>query len=216
MNWTHVNPAVEQSRMAAELPMVFVVDDDVSVRESLQLLIRGAGWKVEAFATAHEFLSQPRTNVPCCLILDVVLPELDGLELQQRLIDRKVMPIVFITGLVDVAVTVQAIRAGAVEFLTKPLSHDAVLQAIQNALELSRLALRVDSEMCALKSRYATLTPREREVMKLVVTGLLNKQVGGMLDITENTVKMHRGQMMRKMQARSVCDLVIMAERLQL
>src|SRR5262249_23457478 len=144
------------------------------------------------------------------------LPGLDGLELQRRLMDRKEMPIVFITAHANVPTTVKAMRAGAVEFLTKPLRHDVVLQAIHGALELSRLTLRVDAEMGSLRSRYASLTPREREVMKWVASGLLNKQVGGKLDIAENTVKMHRGQMMRKMGATSVCELVSMAARLRL
>src|SRR5262249_19658760 len=149
-------------------PIVFVVDDDLSVRESLHGLVRRAGWQSESFATSLEFLSRPRPSGPSCLVLEVVLPGLDGLELQRRLLDRKEMPIVFITAHANVPTTVKAMRAGAVEFLTKPLRHDVVLQAIHGALELSRLTLRVDAEMGSLRSRYASLTPREREVMKWV------------------------------------------------
>jgi FixJ family two-component response regulator len=196
--------------------VVFVVDDDVSVRESLELLIRTAGWRPETFASAQEFLSRPRSTVPCCLVLDVTLPGLNGLELQQQLADRTIMPIIFITGHVDVPTTVQAMKAGAVEFLTKPFKNDVLLDAIRGAIEHSRAALRLDSEMRALRHRYESLTPREREVMALVVSGLLNKQVGGELGISEITVKAHRGQVMRKMRADSLPDLVTMAARLGL
>jgi FixJ family two-component response regulator len=196
--------------------IVFVVDDDVSVRASLDLLIRTAGWHPETFATAQEFLSRPRPTVPCCLVLDVTLPGLSGLELQQQLAERKDMPIVFITGHGDVAMTVQAMKAGAIEFLTKPFKDDVLLDAIRGAIERSRAALRQESEMQVLRSCYASLTPREREVMALVVSGLLNKQVGGELGISEITVKAHRGQVMRKMKAESLPDLVTMAARLGL
>ncbi len=197
-------------------PVVFVVDDDVSVRESLELLIRTAGWRPEAFASAQEFLSRARATVPCCLVLDVKLPGLNGLELQQQLANRADMPIIFITGHGDVPMTVQAMRAGAVEFLTKPFKDDVLLDAIRAAIDRSRAALRQDSEMRVLRSCYASLTPREREVMVLVVSGLLNKQVGGDLGISEITVKAHRGQMMRKMKADSLPELVTMAARLGL
>ena len=194
--------------------MVFVVDDDVSVRESLQLLIRSAGWRAETFASGEDFLAVPRATVPCCLLLDVSLPGPDGLELQQRLVERTDMPIIFITGHGDVPMSVRAMKAGAVEFLTKPLEHDVLVNAIRAALERSRTALRRQSEVAALRSRYATLTPRERDVMGLVVSGLPNKDVGAELAISEITVKAHRGQVMRKMKADSLPELVTMAARL--
>jgi FixJ family two-component response regulator len=194
--------------------IVFVVDDDVSVRESLELLFKTAGWQPELFASAQEFLSRPHPAVTSCLVLDVTLPGLDGLELQRRLAGRNDMPIVFITGHGDVPMSVRAMKAGAVEFLTKPFKDDVLLDAVRGALERSRVALRLDSEMGALRNCYESLTPRERQVMSLVVTGLLNKQVAGELDINESTVKAHRGQVMRKMKARSLPRLVTMAERL--
>jgi FixJ family two-component response regulator len=197
-------------------PIVFVIDDDVSVRESLELLIKSAGWQPETFASAHEFLSLPRVTRPCCLVLDVTLPGLNGLELQQQLADRIDMPIVFITGHGDVPMSVKAMKAGAVEFLTKPFKDDVLLNAIRGAIERSRVALRLDSEIQALRNSYESLTPREREVMALVVSGLLNKQVGGELGISEITVKAHRGQVMRKMKADSLPHLVTMAARLGL
>jgi FixJ family two-component response regulator len=195
-------------------PIVFVIDDDVSVRESLELLIRHAGWQPELFASAQEFLSRPRPAVPRCLVLDVSLPGLDGLALQRRLANRHDMPIIFITGHGDVPMSVQAMKAGAVEFLTKPLRDDVLVKAIYDALERSRAALRVDSEMQELRGCYESLTPREREVMALVVSGLLNKQVGDELGISEITVKAHRGKVMHKMQADSLPGLVTMAARL--
>lgn len=197
-------------------PLVFVVDDDVSVRESLELLIQTAGWRAETFPSAQEFLSRPRATVPSCLVLDVTLPGLNGLELQRRLGDRTDMPIIFITGYGDVPMSVRAMKAGAVEFLTKPLRDDVLLDAVRGAIERSRAALRLDAEMAALRTCYASLTPREREVMALVVSGLLNKQVGGELGISEITVKAHRGQVMRKMQADSLPHLVTMAAHLGL
>ena len=196
--------------------VVFVVDDDVSVRESLELLIRTAGWQPETFASAQDFLSRNRATVPCCLVLDVTLPGLNGLELQQQLTERTDMPIIFITGHGDVPMSVQAMKAGAVEFLTKPFKDDVLLSAIRGAIERSRAALLLDSEIRALRSCYDSLTPRERQVMALVVSGLLNKQVGGELGISEITVKAHRGQVMRKMKADSLPDLVTMAARLGL
>jgi FixJ family two-component response regulator len=203
-------------RMPDATPIVFVVDDDVSVRESLELLIKSAGWQPETFASAHDFLSRPRPTVPCCLVLDVTLPGLSGLELQQRIAERTDMPIIFITGHGDVPMTVQAMKAGAIEFLTKPFTSDVLLGAMAGAIERSHLALRHESELQVLRSAYASLTPREREVMALVVSGLLNKQVGGELGISEITVKAHRGQMMRKMKADSLPELVTMAARLGL
>ena len=196
--------------------IVFIVDDDVSVRESLELLINSEGWRAELFASAHDFLSHSRDAIPCCLILDVNLPELNGLELQKQLTNRNDMPIIFISGCADVPMSVQAMKAGAVEFLTKPLQHDVLLKVIRDAIERSRQALRLDLEMQALRGSYESLTQREREVMALVVSGLLNKQVGGELGISEITVKAHRGQVMHKMKAESLPDLVTMAARLGL
>ncbi len=196
--------------------IVFVVDDDISVRESLELLIRSAGWRPHLFDSAQAFLDCPRATVPSCLVLDVTLPGLNGLELQKRLADRGDMPIIFITGYGDVPMSVQAMKAGAVEFLTKPFNEDALLEAIRGAIERSAAALRQESQMRPLRGCYASLTPREREVMALVVSGLLNKQVGGELGISEITVKAHRGQVMRKMQAGSLADLVTRAASLGL
>jgi FixJ family two-component response regulator len=198
-------------------PIVFVVDDDVSVRESLELLIQNEGWRPKMFPSAQEFLDCPRAVVPSCLVLDLSLPGLDGLELQKRIaVERVDMPIIFITGYGDVAKTVQAMKRGAVEFLTKPFNDEVLLAAIRQALERSHLSLAQEAEMRELRDRYASLTPRERQVMALVVSGLLNKQVGGELGISEITVKAHRGRMMQKMKANSVADLVKMAERLRL
>jgi FixJ family two-component response regulator len=198
-------------------PIVFVVDDDVSVRTSLELLIDSAGWLSETFASAQEFLRRPRVVAPSCLVLDVSLPDINGLELQRRVAaDRIDMPIIFISGYGDVPMTVRAMKAGAVEFLMKPFKDGVLLDAIQNAIERSVTALRHESETQGLRSRFASLTPREREVMALVVSGLLNKQVGGELGISEITVKAHRGQVMRKMKADSLPDLVRMNARLAL
>jgi len=202
--------------MPDDSAIVLVVDDDMSVRESLESLIRHAGWLAELFASGQEFLARPRLTVPCCLLLDVSLPGLSGLELQRQIAERTEMPIIFITGHGDVPMTVQAMKAGAVEFLTKPLRRDVLLNAIRGALERSRAALRVDAEMQAIKNCYQSLTPREREVMGLVVTGLLNKQIAGELDISETTVKKHRGQVMRKMKSDSLAELVTIAARLGL
>jgi FixJ family two-component response regulator len=208
---------VGSSLMSDGTPIVFVVDDDVSVRESLQLLIRCEGWQPEMFASAQEFLSRPRVLVPSCLILDVSLPGLNGLDLQKRMVsDRIDMPIIFITGYGDVPKTVQAMKAGAMEFLTKPFNDEALLNAIRQALERSRVALDQDAEIKGLRDCYASLTPRERQVMALVVSGLLNKQVGGELGISEITVKAHRGKVMQKMKAESLADLVKMTVRLRL
>ncbi len=202
---------------ATALPIVFVVDDDISVRESLELLILSEGWRVETFGSAGEFLDRPRALVPSCLVLDVSLPGLNGLELQKRIVvERSDMPIIFITGHGDVPMTVQAMKAGAVEFLTKPFRDDALLSAIRQALERSRIALGNEIEMRTLRERYASLTHRERQVMALVVSGLLNKQVGGELGISEITVKAHRGKVMQKMKADSLPALVQMAPKLRI
>ena len=218
--YTVTSPIASRSIEVLTMPdatsVVFVVDDDVSVRESLELLIKSAGWQPQTYASAQDFLSRPHSTVACCLVLDVTLPGLNGLELQKQLSERTDMPIIFITGHGDVPMTVQAMKAGAVEFLTKPFKHDVLLDAIRSAIERSRVALRLDSEMRALKNCYESLTPREREVMALVASGLLNKQVGGELGISEITVKAHRGQVMRKMRADSLPDLVAMSARLGL
>jgi FixJ family two-component response regulator len=196
-------------------PIVFVVDDDISVRESLELLIRSAGWEPELFASAQEFLSRPRVDTPSCLILDVNLPDLNGLDLQKRIAgDRIGMPIIFITGYADVPMTVEAMKGGAVEFLTKPFRDDVLIDSIRNAIERSRATVGSEAELRSVRDGYQSLTQRERQVMKFVVSGLLTKQIGGELGISEITVKAHRGQVMRKMRAGSLADLVRMAERL--
>ena len=203
------------SSMPQAIPVVFVVDDDISVRESLELLIRFAGWQAELFASAQEFLAHPRPAVPSCLVLDVNLPGLNGLDLQRRIAgERADMPIIFITGYGDVPRTVQAMKAGAVEFLTKPFDDDVLLRAIGSAIERSRTALDHEQGLRSLRQAHASLTPREHEVMAMVVAGRLNKQIAADLGISEITVKAHRGKAMRKMKARSLADLVKMAAKL--
>jgi len=198
-------------------PIVYVVDDDISVRESLELLIAGAGWRPELFSSAQEFLHHPRPHCPSCLILEVSLPDLNGLELQKRIApDHTDMPIIFITGHGDIPKTVQAMKAGAIEFLTKPYTPNVLLSALQSALERSRESLAKDARLQDLRDRHSSLSRREREVMALVVRGQLNKQVGGALGISEITVKAHRGQVMRKIGARSLAELVNIASRLGL
>jgi len=198
-------------------PIVFVVDDDVSVRESLELLIKFAGWQPETFSSGADFLARPRTITPSCLVLDVSLPDLNGLELQKLIAsERTDMPIIFITGHGDVPMTVQAMKAGAVEFLTKPFDDEVLLSAIRHAIKRSAAALDEQAEITALRSDYESLTPRERDVMRWVVAGMLNKQIGMKLGISEITVKAHRGKMMQKMKAESLADLVKTAVRLGL
>lgn len=204
--------SVMSSAVPQDIPTVFVVDDDFSVRESLKLLIRFAGWRAETFASANEFLARPRISTPSCLVSEVSLPDLDGLELQER-VDIE-MPVIFITGHGDIPITVRAMKAGAIEFLTKPFDDDVLLGAIRNAIDQSEATLRENAEIQALRARYASLTFREREVMALVVLGLLNKQIGLKLGISESTVKAHRGKVMQKMEANSLVDLVKAAEML--
>jgi FixJ family two-component response regulator len=209
----HVNP--RSPSLSPDLPVVFIVDADVSTRVTLEFLVRSAGWQPETFSSAREFLSHPRALVPNCLVLDINLPDLSGLELQKRISAERIdMPFIFVTGHGDVPMTVTAMKAGAAEFLTKPCGDDVLLAAIEQALERSRTALARDSEMRGLRDRCASLSRREQEVMALVVCGLLNKQVGFELGISEITVKAHRGQVMRKMQARSLPHLVNMAAHL--
>jgi FixJ family two-component response regulator len=191
-----------------ETSVVFVVDDDVSVRESLELLILSAGWRPETFESAEDFLEHSPVAGPSCLVLDVSLPNLNGLELQRRIVDRTGMPIIFITGHGDVPTTVQAMKAGAVEFLTKPFAADELQNAIGQAIERSRAALAREAELRALRDLHASLTPREREVMAFVVSGMLNKQIAVELGISEITVKAHRGRVMRKMHVDSLASLV--------
>lgn len=211
--------SVEPRRVLTPAPRatVFVVDDDVLVRESMKRLIRSAGWSAEAFASAREFLCYPRTDGPSCLVLDVNLPDQSGLDLQVQLTQMdRAMPVIFVTGSGDVATTVRAMKAGAVDFLTKPFVGEDLLRAIGQAISRSEARRQHDEELQSLRARYVALTPRERQVMGLVISGLLNKQVGDALSISEITVKAHRGQVMRKMAADSLADLVRMADRLQL
>jgi FixJ family two-component response regulator len=208
---------VKSLPMSQATPIVFVVDDDISVRESLELLIRHEGFEVETFSSAQEFTSRPHAFLPSCLVLDISLPGLNGLELQKRVAgERPDMPIIFITGHGNIPMTVQAMKAGAVEFLTKPFSDDALLSAIRNAVDRSKVVIARETELRTLKTRFARLTPRERDVMARVAAGVPNKLIGDELGISEITVKAHRGHMMRKMEANSLAELVNMAARLRL
>jgi FixJ family two-component response regulator len=208
--------AVANGCVPDEVPVVFVVDDDISIRESLELLIRSAGWLPETSASAQEFLSRPRLSVANCLILDINLPDLNGLDVQRLVCaERAEMPIIFVTGYGDVPISVEAMKAGAIEFLTKPINEDALLTAIEQALDRSRAMLALSSEVRRLRDRYHSLSHRERQVMARVISGLMNKQIAFELGISEVTVKAHRGQMMRKMMARSLPALVNMSAKLE-
>jgi FixJ family two-component response regulator len=203
------------ARKTAQAPTVFIVDDDISFRESLEAMIGAAGWRPQAFASAQAFLAHPRVAGPSCLILDVNLPDLSGLDLQAHIADGQAdMPIIFVTGYGDVPMSVRAMKAGAVEFLTKPMDKDILLAAVRDAIGASLAAAGQEEEIRTLRARYASLTAREKQVMAMVASGLMNKQVGGELGISEITVKAHRGRMVRKMRATTFADLVTMAARL--
>jgi FixJ family two-component response regulator len=207
---------IQESYATSAAPVVFVVDDDISMREGLEMLIRSVGWRTALFASAQEFLDCNRAATPSCLVLDVSLPGLTGLDLQQQLGARQdTTPIVFITGYGDVPMTVQAMKAGATEVLTKPFADEVLLAAIRNAIRRSEEALKHQAGIAALRSRYDSLTRREKQVLALVVAGQLNKQIGGELGVREVTVKAHRGHLMRKMKAKSLAELVQMAGKLQ-
>src|SRR5580704_5027039 len=214
---TYFATGLRSCSMARAIPIVFVVDDDISIRESLESLIARAGWRPQLFGSAQEFLASPRPASPSCLVLDVNLPDLNGLVLQERIVgERAGMPIIFLTGYGDIPMSVQAMKAGAVEFLTKPFTPEVLVISIRSALERSRACLDAEASLQALRDRHNSLSRREGEVMAMVVRGRLNKQVGGDLGISEITVKKHRGQAMRKMHAKSLPELVTIAARLNL
>ena len=197
--------------------IVAIVDDDSSVRGGLARLIRSVGWKAETFASAQEFLARPRTEAPSCLVLDLQLPDLSGLDLQKRMAEAGLeTPIVFLTGHGNIPASVQAMKAGAIEFLTKPVEEQDLLKAIQEAVERDRRTRKQHADLRELRERFESLTAREQEVMRQVISGLLNKQIAAELKITEDTVKFHRGHIMRKMQADSLADLVRMTENLRI
>ena len=216
MNIAEHNLPCADAAITTEPPIVFVLDGDASVRESLASLIRSAGWHPKLLCSAQEFLTFPRIHAPCCLLLAVDLPDLSGLDLQQRISDRTDMPIIFIGDPGDISTTVKAMKAGAVEFLTKPFCNDVMRSAMRDAIERSRAAQRCEAGMSVLRQRYAALSRREREVLELVLSGCLNRQIAAKLGISEITVKVHRGNMMRKMGADSFLDLVKIATRLRL
>ena len=215
--YTYLTPyhADKQGSASRNVPVVFIVDADTAMRKALERAVCSAGWQPETFSSAQEFLSYPRPSLPKCLLLGIDLADVSGFELQKRICaERSDMPVIFLIGQGDVEMSVRAMKAGAIDVLTKPIKDDVLVPAIGQALEHSRTELALDSEMRLLRDRHAALSRREQEVMALVVTGLLNKQVGFELGISEITVKAHRGHMMRKMQARSLPELVTMAMRL--
>jgi FixJ family two-component response regulator len=216
MNWRQSISAALNPEVSRTVPTVFVVDDDISIRDSLELLIRTSGWQPATFASAREFLSRPRAPSPSCLVCDVSLPDLNGLDLQLLIADRVEMPIIFISGHGNIPMSVRAMKAGAIEFLTKPFDDGVLLNAIGQAIDISNTALRETAKVTTLQHRYESVSPREREVMALVVAGKMNKYIAAELGISTITVKAHRRKVMRKMKADSLADLVRIAETLRI